>query len=232
MGNKYGSIKKLIDLWGSYEEETDQPDFSEFAEWMTVRLKEQPDLNHAAPKKRTKVESPEGLLLFKEMDEPLRFLEYAARMSRLHEFYVKKFFGDAKVNNRLEFLFLYTVEKRRGAKKTELIHAHMVDYTTGMDTIKRLVNGGLLEEMPDETDKRAKLLVLTDTGRYVLEHAGRRLAEEIQMFLACISMNKWKKTLAVLEEINDFHSGIYQAHNDKNPAELSNLMDSLKHLYK
>ena len=52
------------------------------------------------------------------------------------------------------------------------------------------------------------------------------------MFLACISMNKWKKTLSVFEEINEFHTGIYQTHNDKTPAELMNLMDSLKHLYR
>ena len=108
----------------------------------------------------------------------------------------------------------------------------MVDYTTGMDTIKRLVNNGLLEEMPDETDKRAKLLVITNKGKQILELSGRKVSDEIHMFLACISMNKWKKTLSVFEEINEFHTGIYQTHNDKTPAELMNLMDSLKHLYR
>ncbi len=232
MGNKYNSIKRLIELWEVYEEETDQQELLEFAEWLTNKLKEKPELNLKLTKRRVKNEEPEKEMLFKKLDEPIRFLEYTSRISRLHDFYIKKFFSNLPINNRLEYLFLYTVSKRREAKKTELINTHLVDYTTGMDTIKRLVNNGLLEEMPNEADKRAKLLVITNEGKKVLELSGRKISDEIQMFLACISTNKWKKTLSVFEEINEFHSGIYQTHNDKTPAELMNLMDSLKHLYK
>jgi MarR family transcriptional regulator, lower aerobic nicotinate degradation pathway regulator len=232
MGNKYNSIKRLIELWEAYEEETDQQELLKFAEWLTLRLKEKPELNLKLSRKRVKNEKVEDIALFKGLDEPIRFLEYTSRISRLHDFYIKKFFSDLPINNRLEYLFLYTVSKKREAKKTELINTHLVDYTTGMDTIKRLVNNGLLEEMPDETDKRAKLLAITNEGEQVLELSGRKISDEIHMFLACISMNKWKKTLSVLEEINEFHSGIYQTHNDKTPAELMNLMDSLKHLFR
>lgn len=232
MGNKYNSIKRLIELWEVYEEETDQQELLEFAEWLTNKLKEKPELNLKLTKRRVKNEEPENIALFKGFNEPIRFLEYTSRISRLHDFYIKKFFSELPINNRLEYLFLYTVSEKREAKKTELINIHLVDYTTGMDTIKRLVNNGLLEEMPDETDKRAKLLVITNEGKKVLELSGRKISDEIHMFLACISTNKWKKTLSVFEEINEFHSGIYQTHNDKTPAELMNLMDSLKHLYR
>ncbi len=232
MEKKYSSIKRLIELWEAYEEESDQQELLEFAEWLTIKLTEKPDLNLKLSKKRVKNEAPENTALFKSLDEPIRFLEYTSRISRLHDFYIKKFFIDLPINNRLEYLFLYTVNEKKEAKKTELINTHMVDYTTGMDTIKRLVNNGLLEEMPDETDKRAKLLVITNKGKQILELSGRKVSDEIHMFLACISMNKWKKTLSVFEEINEFHTGIYQTHNDKTPAELMNLMDSLKHLYR
>ena len=234
MENKYNSIKKLIELWETYEFETDQQDLLNFAEWLTTKLKEEPALNirPKPSKKRAKNEEPENVMLFRNMEESIRFLEYTSRISRLHDFYIKKFFNDLPINNRLEYLFLYTVSEKKEAKKTELINTHLVDYTTGMDTIKRLVNNGLLKEMPDESDKRAKLLEITQEGRQMLELSGKKMADEIHMFLACISMNKWKKTLSIFEEINEFHSVIYQAHNDKTPAELLNLMDSLKHLYR
>lgn len=232
MGDKYNSIKKLIELWESYEEETDQQEMLEFAEWLAIRLKEKPELNLKLTKKRVKIEEPENIMLFKKMEEPIRFLEYASRISRFHDFYIKKFFIDLPINNRLEYLFLHTVYEKKGAKKTELINTHLVDYTTGMDIIKRLVNNQLLEEMPDESDKRVKLLIITKEGEQILAIAKNKIDDEIHMFLACISMNKWKKTLSVFEEINEFHSGIYQVHNDKTPAELLNLMDSLKHLYR
>lgn len=231
MQDKYKSIKRLISLWETYEDETEQQELTDFAEWLTAKLKENHDLNVRQRRKPFKNEEPENLAFIRKLDEPARFLEYTSRISRLHDYYIKKFFSDLPINNRLEYLFLHTVHEKKEAKKTELINAHLVDYTTGMDTIKRLEKNGLLEEMPDESDKRAKLLVITEKGREVLEQTGKKLSEEIHMFLACINMNKWKKALPLFEEINTIHSGIYLAHNDKSPAELINLMDSLKHYY-
>lgn len=232
MGNKYNSIKRLIELWDAYEEETNQQELLEFADWLISKLKEKPELNVKYNLKMNKNDDSHNSLIFKNMDEPSRFLEYASRISRLHDFYIKKFFTELPINNRLEYLFLYSVYVKKEAKKTELINMHLVDYTTGMDTIKRLINNKLLEESLDESDKRAKLLVITNDGKRLLEQAGKKITDEIQMFLSCISSNKWKKTLPVFEEINDFHSEIYRTHNDKTPAELLNLMDSLKHLYR
>ena len=223
---------RLIELWESFEEETDQQELSEFADWLKSKLKQSPDLNIGQVKKRMRIEEKDNLTIFKDLDDPTRFLEYTCRLSRLHEFYIKKFFYDLPINNRLEYLFLYTVKAKKRAKKTELINIHLIDYTTGMDTIKRLVNSRLLDETTDETDKRARLLIITNEGNMVLEKAAKRIGDEIHMFLACTSTNKWKKTLSVFEEMNHFHTNIYQSHNDKNPGELLNLMDSLKHLYK
>lgn len=232
MANKYNSVLRLIELWQVYEEEHDAPQLCNFASWMTEKLQSEPDLNVVSAPKRAKIDEPANAVLFQQMDESARFLEYLSRIARLHDFYIKKFFGELPINNRLDYLFLYTLRVKQSAKKSELINLHLVDYTTGMDIIKRLIANGLLNESPDETDKRAKILSVTPAGLSVLEQSERKLAEETKVFLACINTNKWKKSLSLLEEINKFHSGIFMAHNDKTPAELSNLMDSLKHLHR
>lgn len=232
MSHKYSSIKRLIELWDEYEDENNPQDLLEFAHWLTTQIKMKPELNLKHSNRNLKKEEPDNLSLIKNMDEPGRLLEYISRISRLHDFYIKKFFIDLPINNRMEYLFLYSVNEKKVAKKTELINTHLVDYTTGMDTIKRLINNKLLDETQDEADKRAKLLVITPEGKRILDLSNKKITDEIHMFLACISMNKWKKTLAVFEEINDFHSQIYHTHNDKTPLELQNLMDSLKHLYR
>jgi hypothetical protein len=89
-----------------------------------------------------------------------------------------------------------------------------------------------LSELRDEKDKRAKMLVLSLEGQVILEKANKRISEVRHMFLECISPNKWKKALPVLQEIDEFHTNIYLNHYDKPFAEISNLMDSLKHIYK
>jgi DNA-binding MarR family transcriptional regulator len=178
------------------------------------------------------IEDTDPFSYLKKLDNKTKFLEYISRLSRFQEFYTRKFFVDLPISNRLEYLFLHTVDLKDKVRKTDIINIHLVEYTTGMDTISRLKNNGLLEEMPDDNDKRVKLLILTNKGKKVLGQATVKINEERNMFLACTSDNKWKKALMVLEEISVFHNNIYLKHNDKPYAELLNLMDSLKHLHK
>ena len=233
MDSNYIIIRQLIDLLIEFEaEKPQQAGLLNFAEWIVKRIREEPDLNKEYKARRMHSDYSEHFAYVKILDEKARFLEYISRIARFHEFYLRKFLDELPVNSRLEYLFLFTVNRIGKAKKTDLISIHLVEYTTGMDTIRRLVNNGLMEENPDENDKRVKLLRITKKGKRVLAEADKKIADERNMFLACINPNKWKKTLPVLEEMNEFHNMIYLNHNDKTPAELSNLMDSLKHIYK
>jgi DNA-binding MarR family transcriptional regulator len=233
MKNKYYIIKQLVELLESFEEEDiQQKDLLGFAEWIITRIREEPSLNTGSAPRRSFTDYSQHFAYLKNFDERARFLEYISRISRFHEFYIRKYLNGFPLNSRLEYIFLYTVGMMDRAKKTDLINMHLIEYSTGMDTIRRLINNELMEEKPDESDKRVRLLELTVKGKKVLEDCNVRLKEERSMFLACISPNKWKKTLTVLEEINEFHNSIYMNHSNKPPAELSNLIDSLKHLHK
>lgn len=234
MENKYNVIRKLIDLLETYEDEVkEEQSLLNFSEWMVEQIKQKTIVNTRLNVKRELNTLPENASHFIDKFEPkIRFQEYILRIARLEEFYIRKYLVDLPLNSRLEYLFLFTVDNLEKAKKTDLINIHLVEYTTGMDTIRRLIKNNLLYELQDEQDKRAKLLVLTNKGEEILNKANIRMKEARNMFLACISPNKWKKTLTVLNEIDLFHSNIYLNHYDKPYAEISNLMDSLKHLYK
>ncbi len=231
MGSRYNVIKQIIDLWEEYESNADQIQLTDFAEWLNLQVKERSDLNEKTATSRFRSAPSLQSQALKNFDEATRFMEYISRISRFNEFYTRKFFEGLPINSRLEFLFLQTVNLTGKAKKTDLINYLLVEYTTGMDIIKRLINNGLLQEALNENDKRVKLLEITEEGKDKLLLAEKRLKDERTMFLACTSMNKWKKAMPVLEEICDFHNAIYNKHNDKPYPELLNLMDSLKHLH-
>jgi DNA-binding MarR family transcriptional regulator len=232
MGNRYNILKQLIDLWESYEEEEQDLNLLDFAEWMGIHLGKSPQLNRRISYPKSKTGQPVQIAYFNSLDEPTRFLESISRISRYHEFYIRKFLVGLPINNRLEYLFLKTVRQIHRSKKTDLVNIHLVDYSTGMDTIKRLIKNGFLTETSDEKDKRVKLLEITKNGLDVLLQADKMVSDEKNMFLTCISMNKWKKAIPVLDEIDKLHNSIYLKHNDKPYAELLNLMDSLKHLHR
>lgn len=233
MKSKYNTIKRIIDLWESYEEEAvEEQNLLNFSKWMTDQINEESIENIKLEPKVEKNAISESSQYIEKLDLKTRFQEYIFKIARFEEFYIRKYLIDLPINSRLEYTFLYTVNRYEEARKTELINIHLVEYTTGMDTIRRLIKNGLLYELQDKKDKRAKLLKLTRHGEEILKKANGRIEESRNMFLACVSPNKWKKVLPVLREIEEFHTNIYINHYDKPYPELSNLMDSLKHLYK
>ncbi len=233
MENKYDVLKQLIDLFEDFEMENGQLDVLNFAQWIVNKHQEEPGLQEKIVNRTTSSRYQESSVPFKNhFDDKIRFLEAVAGIARYHEFYTRKVLKDMVINTRLEFLFLQAVDMLERAKKTDLINIYHLEYTTGMDTIRRLINNGLLFEVQDENDKRIKLLIMSDLGKVVYDQAKKRMSDESTMFFTAISDNKWKKVLPILEEIDDFHSDVFQKHNNKPFAELSNLMDSLKHLFK
>ncbi|WP_430972553.1 MarR family winged helix-turn-helix transcriptional regulator [Sunxiuqinia rutila] len=232
MKNKYALFKQLIDLFEEYEQGEEHMDLLGFSRWMIGRLEEEPELNQKVVSKNKIPQDGASTSFLLELNEKARFLEIISRMARYHEFYTRKALKDLIINTRLEFLFLQSIDQMEKAKKTDLINTYHLEYTTGMDTIRRLKNNGLLDEKQDESDKRAKLLLLTEKGKQVLSQSIKRIKDENTLFFAAISENKWKKVLPVLEEIDVFHDEVYQNHGDKPFAEISNLMDSLKHYRK
>jgi DNA-binding MarR family transcriptional regulator len=211
MENKYDVLKQLIDLFENFEMENGQLDVLNFAQWIVNKYHEEPELQEKITNKTISTRYQESSVPFKNhFDDKIRFLEAVSGIARYHEFYTRKALKDMVINTRLEFLFLQSVDMLDRAKKTDLINIHHLEYTTGMDTIRRLINNGLLFEVQDETDKRIKLLILSDLGKSVYWQAQKRINDESTMFFTAISDNKWKKILPILEEIDDFHSGVFQ----------------------
>ncbi|HRW62574.1 MAG TPA: MarR family winged helix-turn-helix transcriptional regulator [Bacteroidales bacterium] len=233
MKGKYEIIKQIIDIWEAFEDEAfEEHNLLNFSKWLIEKINDDSIENIKLEPKGEKFAISESSQYIEKLDLKTRFQEYIFKIARFEEFYIRKYLVDLPINSRLEYTFLYTINRYEEARKTELINIHLVEYTTGMDTIRRLIKNGLLYESQDKKDKRAKLLKLTKHGQEILNKANSRIEESRNMFLACVSPNKWKKTLPVLREIEEFHTDIYINHYDKPYPELSNLMDSLKHLYK
>jgi DNA-binding MarR family transcriptional regulator len=231
MKNNYTLLKQLIDYFEEYEQDEKQTDLLDFSYWMISKLEDNPNSNKRASKKNETI-NLQDFPIPTNTNNKTSFLESISRIARYHDFYIRKALQELNINSRLEFLFLQSVNNLDKAKKTDLINIHLLEYTTGMDTISRLIKNGILYESQDVNDKRAKLLALTKEGISILKQAEKRINEENEMFFAAINKNKWKKALPVIEEIDSFHNFIYSKHNDKPFAEICNLMDSLKYLHK
>jgi DNA-binding MarR family transcriptional regulator len=133
-----------------------------------------------------------------------------SRLSRLQEFYTKKFFDGLPLNNLLEFNFLFLINKKPLLRKKEIIDYHHVEYTTGIDILKRLIKLQLITESMDPLDKRSKRLKITNEGKKVLMEALIRYNEITQIFFEVLPSVDWDDCLKQLLILEEFHSKIYQ----------------------
>lgn len=124
MKNKYAVLKQVIDLYEEYELRNRDLELGEFVRWMSNKLIEEPALDEG---KVTRTSNETSLPLINRFDDKVRFLEITARIARYHEFYIRKALKDLIINNRLEYLFLQTVEAMEKAKKTDLINIYHLD---------------------------------------------------------------------------------------------------------
>lgn len=225
----YSLLRQVIDLAEAYEQTNQPADILDFAHWIIEKHSIDPEAVESISYSKKNVSPTEDRQIIESRRPETRFLEYVARIARYHEFYIRKALQEFDINTRVEFLLLQTVDKSGLVKKTDLINIHLLEYTTGMDTIHRLIKKELIQEVQSTTDKRVKLLTITQRGKETVEQTSKRILEENEMFFLAIN-NRWKKMPPLLEEIDRFHNNIYQKHNSKPFAEINNLMNSLKYL--
>lgn len=222
MAKKYEGIQQLIQLWQDFEEINPKGEIQNFAEWL---LHTNPTINQKN-KRDEELQSHLGETseVRKEDEDKRLFLDLLSRITRLQDFYTKKLFEGLPLNNMQEFSFLFAVNKQTSFRKKEIINYHHVEYTTGIDIIKRLIRMDLLSEFQDPTDKRSKRLKITSEGKRVLMEALITLKKVEDLFFKDMDQNEWKACLPVLSRLESYHSGIFVRNNTANSAQILDLL--------
>jgi DNA-binding MarR family transcriptional regulator len=74
------------------------------------------------------------------------------------------------------YYFLHSINEEKEIRKTEVISINLLlEPTTGIDILNRMVKAGLLEEEQDPYDKRSRLLRLTPKGDATLKAAEQQV---------------------------------------------------------
>ncbi len=89
------------------------------------------------------------------------------RLTRYSTVYARKALSELELGSLEEFGYLGSLTEVASMKKSELIQAHLSEFTSGIEVIKRLINKGFIEEFPDPDDKRSRRVRLTEAGSKV-----------------------------------------------------------------
>jgi DNA-binding MarR family transcriptional regulator len=142
-------------------------------------------------------------------DGPAQITQLLALMYKYLKFYFKKGMENSPLVSLDDFGMLATLWIEGPQRKQILIQKNTLEFTSGMEVIRRLERHALIEAQPDPEDGRAKQVQLTERGRYTLLSILPTMQEIGKIAMARLSVEEQAILLGLLHQLNDFHQPIF-----------------------
>lgn len=104
-----------------------------------------------------------------------------------------------------DFAFLVTLYGLGPMSKMEIIEKNIQEKNTGIQIINRLIAKNLIQENQHPTDKRSKLLTLTETGRDALLRSFEAMAKITETIGGNLSEAEKLQLLQLLQKLHTYH---------------------------
>ncbi|TAF89830.1 MAG: hypothetical protein EAZ47_11475 [Bacteroidetes bacterium] len=104
-----------------------------------------------------------------------------------------------------DFAFLVTLYGLGPMSKMEIIEKNVQEKNTGIQIIKRLIAKNLMEESEHPTDKRSKLLTLTETGKTVLLQSFAPMSHITETISGNLTETEKLQLLQLLQKLHTYH---------------------------
>jgi DNA-binding MarR family transcriptional regulator len=193
LGMKKPSVIPLLEKWEAFSSENPQKDIYAFAGWLLASHQE--DLQNKRRAANT--------------DDRGNASKVAILITRLHKYlgiHVKPAINQLGFSRELEYNFLYQVSRMEKPTKNNLSKENMVEFSTGRDVIRRLIDRKLLMVKPDTSDKRAMLLTLTSLGKKTLEKSYELMSGSFTDYLGDLSLKEQSQMIALLTKMINYHT--------------------------
>lgn len=188
---KSQQLVQLVNQWATYEEQTDVPTLPDFCRWylanQPLTLPDQDDIFDQIPLN--------GLLG-----------KLVGRTGLHDHLYTKKALQELGLNNVDDMMYLHMIRYLASPRKSELIHHMLSEFPSGIEIIRRLLKQGLIEERPDEIDKRSKRVCLTPTGEQLLLGSYGLLQQAGQLMFDALNEDEKRLLAYLLGRLDTVHT--------------------------
>lgn len=187
-------IIELVSQWVAYQEAHADTSLQDFCLWYLSNQQAAPLPNDLFD------ETPMNGLLGKLM----------GRVSQYDHHYSKKALQVLGLNNVDDVMYLHVIRYLGGApRKSELIKHMLSEFPSGIEIIRRLVKLGLIDEVPDEQDKRSKRVRLTAPGEALLTASYDYLHRAGELMYGPLGETEKLVLVRLLEKVDQFHTDHY-----------------------
>ncbi len=153
-------------------------------------------------------EYPGGMAATKDRETDISIL--IVMMYRYAKSYLKKAFANSIIRTADEFSYLITLLTHESMVKTELIHTQVMEKTSGMEIIKRLIRLNLVESFDDPIDKRSTRIRISDEGKRELGKIFPQMQLVSRLVPGDLNEAERNQLAYLLRRLDHFHHHLYQ----------------------
>ena len=202
----YGLIKDILDLVQEFEIETNNNNHFEtsvegFKNWISTN-------------NNTIVNEPnwEGKENGRSAESVINTL--IVHMNRYAKSYSKSAIVGSNFSTQEDFIYLINLKAFGEMSKMDLIKKNVHEKPVGMQIINRLINQGWIEQRNSKTDKRSKVISISETGLQALGNQMDKIRQATSIVTGNLSQNEKMELIRLLNKLDDFHQPIYDRNID------------------
>ena len=200
MSQKNELLKTLIEEWTIYTEADRPSSLSEFATWL---YEKQPHLE-----RQRLSEEIEQKIQGDSLDNTVA--EYFGKLSQFASVWTKLTFKETLFQGFNDYGIVQYVFYAKAPTKSMAIAVTKLERSTAFEILRRLQKLGLIEEFPDENDRRTKRVKITTKGKAELKKADRRVDQISKLLMGNLSEHKKVDLLKLLLSLTEFHTKEYE----------------------
>ena len=205
---KYNILKDMIALLEDFEAEVQLDeiytrDTEGFIDWLVDRnakVEELPDVEWEGKEKGRSAESVINTLL--------------VHMGRYAKSYSKSAIHGSDFTSQDDFIYLITLKSFGEMTKMDLIKKNVHEKPSGILIINRLIAQGWVEQFNSSTDKRSKVLRISEKGIAVLEQQMDKIRMASDIVTGNLTSKEKLELIRLLDKLDVFHLAIYDKQVD------------------
>ncbi len=198
----YQSLKTLIDSLAEFEEETGrQGDLPAFSLWLYEKI-----YPH-----QSSVVAKEGGNYQPSYDELIS--TGIASLWQHARHYIKTALRDSPLKGINDFIFLLILREFGDMRKSDLINRTLLEFSPGMEVIRRLLRRDLIEDYDDPDDGRSRRVKITNKGMNALEVAMPKIKEVNRLVAGKLDHEEKITLLRTIQKLQHFHDPIWREHH-------------------
>lgn len=135
-------------------------------------------------------------------------------LNRYAKTYSKSAIANSDFHTQEEFIYLINLKAFGEMTKMELIKKNIQDKSAGILIINRLIKQGWVEQTNSETDKRSKVLMITENGKTALENQMEKIRNASQIVTGNLNYSEKMELIRILDKLDKFHQPIFSRNID------------------